>query len=372
MTDTDTSVDAPNPAKPLLKRAAALMQAGGPAEEALALLDQALAVGGESPMARMRRVQLLASLGRGGEAAVDLRTLSQASQDDGKRLGRQLSESGEVAAALATLRSLQEIAAGDPTVRAGLIRLIVQMAPRKIKGRHSVRRIHQIAEFIKARSYLEVGVSRGKTFNAVELPRKVAVDPEFRFDLEEFKADGVDFLEIPSDEYFEVHKPQEKFDIIFLDGLHEFHQTLRDFENTLGCSHPGTIWLIDDVLPCDEFSALPDEQECPRLRAETGSDSHKWHGDIYKVMFAIHDFFPDFDYVSINSDGNGQALVWRAPRGAVEPVLGSMEAIDRLDYAGMLERQDVLRFCDEDDAFAALHASIDRERAAGRWVDPPR
>src|SRR3990172_10171866 len=139
---------------------------------------------------------------------------------------------------------------------------------KKRKQRHSVRRINRIAEFLSARSYLEIGISKGNTFHALDFPRKVAVDPAFRFATEDYRKPGVSFFEIPSDEYFTRHAAGEKFDIIFLDGLHVFQQTLRDFCNSLSCAHDKTVWLIDDVLPSDELSALPDERECLRRRQE--------------------------------------------------------------------------------------------------------
>src|ERR1700688_4346226 len=48
---------------------------------------------------------------------------------------------------------------------------------------HSIRRIMRIAQHAAARSYLEIGVCRGRTFNRVDFERKVAVDPRFQFDV---------------------------------------------------------------------------------------------------------------------------------------------------------------------------------------------
>ncbi|HEX3162874.1 MAG TPA: hypothetical protein VHQ92_09865, partial [Pseudolabrys sp.] len=50
----------------------------------------------------------------------------------------------------------------------------------KLGARHSLRRIDRIAWHTGAESYLEIGVSRGATFNRVSLDRKVGVDPQFR------------------------------------------------------------------------------------------------------------------------------------------------------------------------------------------------
>src|SRR5215469_1611634 len=49
--------------------------------------------------------------------------------------------------------------------------------PRKSNQQHSVRRINRIAAHTGAKTYLEIGVSRGLTFRNVQITRKVGVDP---------------------------------------------------------------------------------------------------------------------------------------------------------------------------------------------------
>lgn len=79
--------------------------------------------------------------------------------------------------------------------------------------------------------YLEVGVSRGATFHAVEAAQKVAVDPSFRFDIEAAAAEhpGATYFALTSDAYFgDVAGTGTRFDVIYLDGMHTVEQTLRD------------------------------------------------------------------------------------------------------------------------------------------------
>jgi hypothetical protein len=208
---------------------------------------------------------------------------------------------------------------------------------------HSVRRINQIAKHVGARSYLEIGVFRGKTFNALNFERKVAVDPRFRFDLADYQREGVEFHQMHSDQYFTQYGLSRTFDIIFLDGLHTFQQTLRDFCNSLACAHDRTIWLIDDVLPVDVFSAWPNQTEAVAFRKRAGAESWAWHGDVYKVVFAIHDYFPMYSYVTLGGRGNPQAIVWKAPRIDFTPIFDSMEAIERLSYFDLLKREEILK-----------------------------
>ena len=85
-------------------------------------------------------------------------------------------------------------------------------------------------------------------------------------------------------------------------------------------------------------------------RKTTGSDDHSWHGDTFKVVFALHDFHRGLDYRTIVGSGNPQTLIWRSKKGWRRPVFDSMEAISRLTYFDLLEWSEVLRECSEDEA----------------------
>ena len=356
------AIDADPSDSDLLRRFAPVLGDTGDAEGEVAVLLRLLELEREDVVVRARLVRLLAELGREQEAIPHLEVMVRfdAASEEAKHW-RTLAKAvvGAPEAEIEALRKVRKAVANRRELLTPLDRYIFTLHGRTgVEQAHSVRRIRRFAELNGGRSYLEIGVSKGNTFHALDFPRKVAVDPLFRFDVEQHARAGVDFFEVPSDEYFEKFPPQEAFDVIFLDGLHVFEQTWRDFTNSLKCSHDRTIWLIDDVLPCDEFSALPDPEECSRLRLEIGSPVHKWHGDIYKTMFAIHDFCPDYSFLSINSNGNGQGVVWRQPRRDVAPVLGSMEAVQTLDYFGMQRLESVMNFCSEEEAMDILQAAF--------------
>lgn len=46
----------------------------------------------------------------------------------------------------------------------------------------SPRRLNHLIAARGYRHYLEIGVLRGVTFHAVQVPERIAVDPDFRFD----------------------------------------------------------------------------------------------------------------------------------------------------------------------------------------------
>jgi len=219
----------------------------------------------------------------------------------------------------------------------------------------SSQRLASIAQFTNVNRYLEIGVSLGTTFNELDFPNKVAVDPRFGFDYRSLASDSVRFFETPSDVYFTDHAGNELFDLIFLDGLHTHDQTLRDFNNALMHSHPATIVLIDDVYPSDVFSSLRKDGVQQRRLFDPNSTSKAWHGDVYKTMFIIHDFYPLVSFVTIDRGfGNPQSIVYRQPRRDFSPRFKSIEAIERLSYFDFLEHRELLNLRSEGDALGVV------------------
>lgn len=228
--------------------------------------------------------------------------------------------------------------------------------------KHSPRRLTKLAAALGAKSYLEIGVANGATFFNVDFEKKVAVDPHFRFGPARRQAAHESFFEVPSDDWFSTASGV-RFDIIFLDGLHEFNQTFRDFCASHAFAHPGTVWIIDDTVPSDIFSALPTQGEASTMRREAGGRGGAWHGDIYKVVFAIADFFPSFSFCTLK-EHNQQTLVWREPRRGFKPRFNSLERIERLSYIDFIRLKDDMCFCDEDEGIARAVAGAKKSAAA--------
>ena len=220
---------------------------------------------------------------------------------------------------------------------------------------HSARRINFLAQQNSAKNYLEIGTAAGKTFFDVNIQKKVAVDTNFRFDWKKQESDNCFFYETTSDNFFADLSQDCIFDIIFVDGLHTFEQTLRDFINSIGYSSKRTVWLIDDTFPKDVYSAWPNQKEAVSFRKQAGGKGGAWHGDVYKVVLAIHDFFPLFSYCTIQGVGNPQTIVWYQQRQDFQPRFNSLEAISRMDYFSLLlKNKDLLNFQDEEVCFDTI------------------
>lgn len=117
-------------------------------------------------------------------------------------------------------------------------------------------------------SYLEVGTQNPHSnFNKINCKNKISVEPFPKFD-------GIDFVGT-SDEYFNQLDENEKFDLIFIDGLHHYEQVLKDIDNSLVHLNENGSILCHDCLP---------HTERMQLREDLGGE---WTGDVWKAMFIL-------------------------------------------------------------------------------------
>jgi hypothetical protein len=222
----------------------------------------------------------------------------------------------------------------------------------------SARRINALARQLGTRRYLEIGVDSGETFRDVEICERTGVDPAFAFDTNELADEFIRFVPWTSDAFFAAEPQFPPYDLIFIDGLHTFEQVVRDFSNVLLRMHRHSVMLIDDTLPNDVYSAIPNLAATIRYRRAAGIDNSSWHGDVFKTVFYIHDFWPSLNYRTITGSGNPQTLVWRANGVRRTPLFNNMEKISRLTYFDLQENLGVLQTAAEDDAIALCIAEL--------------
>ena len=94
-------------------------------------------------------------------------------------------------------------------------------------------------------SYLEIGCFSNELFNQIKIQNKTGVDP----------VSGGN-IKATSDEFFK--KNTNKFDIIFIDGLHHYDQVKKDIENSIKFLNERGIILLHDCLPSKVYDqAVP-------------------------------------------------------------------------------------------------------------------
>ena len=84
---------------------------------------------------------------------------------------------------------------------------------------------------------------------------------------------------------------------VFLDGLHLFEQTLRDFINIEKFAAPGTVVVIHDCLPLSQFTAARERQ------------SKFWSGDVWKIIPCLRNYRPDLKVFVIPTPPTGFGVV---------------------------------------------------------------
>jgi SAM-dependent methyltransferase len=141
--------------------------------------------------------------------------------------------------------------------------------------------INKFIEKDKYKSYLEIGSNKKDTFSKIKCDRKVSVDPYFK-----------PMFKMTSDEYFAQHK--EKFDIIFIDGLHEAEQVWKDVNNALKCLNPGGRIILHDCNPDREFLQYKKEYK--------DVEDNNWCGDVWKAFVQARMTRDDLSAYVINRD----------------------------------------------------------------------
>src|SRR5277367_6369165 len=121
--------------------------------------------------------------------------------------------------------------------------------------------IQRVINKMEAKVYLEIGVQRGKNFYAIRAPKKIAVDPHFMIGIMRRLRNPLSFFnssffEMKSDQFFDEQAAgilsRNKIDVAFIDGLHTYAQSLKDFLNcALHLSSNGVI-LFHDCNPLSE------------------------------------------------------------------------------------------------------------------------
>ena len=126
-------------------------------------------------------------------------------------------------------------------------------------------------------SYLEIGCAGNKLFQSVHSERKIGVDPF---------AGGTH--RVTSDEFFSQNS--QRFNVIFVDGLHEYQQIRRDVENALNNVVVGGYIALHDMLPRNWIEA-----HVPCIR------QGPWTGDVWKIAFdLINTKGIEFDVLNID------------------------------------------------------------------------
>ncbi|HVW99478.1 MAG TPA: class I SAM-dependent methyltransferase [Candidatus Babeliaceae bacterium] len=154
--------------------------------------------------------------------------------------------------------------------------------------RNHTELLNAIIEKYELKSYLEIGVqTTANNFDKITAPFKMGCDPKVVGDARIYNC--------TSDQMFLALR--QKFDLIFIDGLHHADQVKRDFENSLRVLNDNGFILIHDCLPQNFQGTVVPRQ------------TKVWWGDVYKFCMTLR-FYSCIDFVTFNID-HGCCLIWK-------------------------------------------------------------
>lgn len=207
--------------------------------------------------------------------------------------------------------------------------------------------IQDIIDKKKAHSYLEIGVDHGKNFFPIKAGKKIAVDPSFKFGkkkrtkwaLKNLYNLAAKYHQITSDEYFADKKLHRTFDVIFIDGLHTYKQSLQDAINSIDRLHDDGVIIMHDCNPPHESAAFAadsiDHASSLNLPGWTG----EWCGDVWKTICHLRSTRDDLEIFVLDCDYGLGIITKGTPSTSLDL---SPEMIDKMTYQDLEKDREAL------------------------------
>lgn len=159
----------------------------------------------------------------------------------------------------------------------------------------ALRLVHDI---LVPTNYLEIGCRQGHSLSLARCP-SVAVDPDFEI-VAQLEA-PVRLYRTTSDDFFTDRDPRKLLDgpvdLAFIDGMHNAEYVLRDFINLERVSKPGSVIIVDDVLP-ERIDWTTRERQ-----------TQAWTGDVYKFIPLLRSERPDLAITVFDIEMKGLAVI---------------------------------------------------------------
>ena len=156
------------------------------------------------------------------------------------------------------------------------------------------------------KKYLEIGCDQDENFSKIKVENKVGVDP---------LRGGT--IRSTSDEFFKSNN--DKFDIIFLDGLHTYNQTIKDINNSLEHLNSNGIIIIHDCLPKKIWNQI-----VPRMYGH-------WNGDVWKAIVESRTLSDIDTYTCVADHGLG-VIFKRKNRNLLNLKINNFEKLKFSEY----------------------------------------
>ena len=154
-------------------------------------------------------------------------------------------------------------------------------------------------------NYLEIGCDQNQLFSKVIIDNKIGVDPVSGGNIRK-----------TSDDFFKENN--DKFDIVFIDGLHTYEQVKKDILNSVNCLNVNGIILVHDCMP-DSLG----KQAVPRYKMQ-------WNGDVWKAIVDLRQT-EDLDIYTCEMD-QGIGIITKKKDSSLLSLNKPMHKIKFKDY----------------------------------------
>lgn len=141
--------------------------------------------------------------------------------------------------------------------------------------------INSLLKKINGKRYLEIGVDNGINFQNINCEYKVGVDPNTAHNAT---------YHMTSNDFFSSKVEKEKFDVIFVDGLHHSDQVYSDIMNSLEMLNDNGYIVCHDLNPRSEEMQVVPWRGGP------------WNGDCWKAFVKLRSERIDLQMHTVDTD----------------------------------------------------------------------
>jgi hypothetical protein len=194
---------------------------------------------------------------------------------------------------------------------------------------------------LKAKTFLEIGIKKGKVFLKVKARKKMGIDPIIKINrkrkivsyLINYNNIFNEYFQMTSDSFFALQpNPITKIngvDVVFIDGLHTYKQSLRDVQNCLSYLNRDGVIIMHDCNPLSEAEAQPANSSIDAASANLPGWTGAWCGDVWKTVVYLRSIRSDLQVFVLNCDHGVGIISWGKPENLLNY---SAEEIDNLSY----------------------------------------
>ena len=177
--------------------------------------------------------------------------------------------------------------------------------------------------------YLEIGCGEDTCFKSIPVINKIGVDPDRGGNVKK-----------TSDNFFKDNK--NRFDVIFIDGLHIYEQCRKDVINSLKVLEKNGFIFLHDMTPRNWA-----EENVPRLKDTL------WTGNIWKVALELSKT-KGIDFFVINAD-MGIGILKKIEENVV--YYDDFEKLKNLKFKDFLNLNENIKYINPKEAFKLIGLS---------------